>query len=63
MGGMCDEAITADSHDEMIAKGMEHLKIAHPEMAVDIEKMPKDDPLMVKWAEDFKKTWENTPDA
>ncbi len=63
MGGMCDEPVTAGSYDEMIMKGMEHLKVAHPEMAADIEKMPKDDPMMVKWEEDFKKTWESTPDA
>lgn len=63
MGGMCDEPIIANNMDEMIAKGMEHLKVAHPEMAQSIEQMPKDDPMMLKWYEDFKTTWESTPEA
>ena len=63
MGGMCDEPVTAGTMDEMIARGMEHLKVAHPEMAASIEQMPKDDPAMVKWSEDFAKTWELAPEA
>jgi hypothetical protein len=62
MGGTCDEAMTAATPDEMIALGMKHLEVAHPEMAADIEKMPKDDPMMVKWYGDFMKKWEAAPE-
>lgn len=63
IGGMCDEEVSGNTPEELIGAGMAHLKVAHPEMAADIEKMPKDDPMMVKWSEDFMKTWEATPDA
>jgi hypothetical protein len=61
MGGMCDEPISAETYDQMIANGMIHIEAAHPEMAASIKSMSKDDPLMVKWEEDFKKTWEAAP--
>ena len=63
MGGPCDAAMSANSYDEMMVVGMEHLKSAHPDMAATVESTPKDDPMMVKWEEDFKKTWAETPDA
>lgn len=62
MGGMCDEPISANTPDEMIANGMEHLKVAHPEMVASIEAMPKDDPLMVDWQKKFDETWAATPE-
>lgn len=62
MGGMCDEPITASTQDEMMTKGMQHLEKAHPEMAESVKKMPETDPMMVKWQEDFQKTWNETPD-
>lgn len=63
MGGMCDEAMTASTSEEMIQKGMAHLEAAHPEMAANIKAMPKDDPKMVEWSEKFQKDWENAPEA
>ncbi len=63
MGGMCDEPIAAATYEEMIGKGMIHLEKAHPEMAASVKKMPKDDPMMAKWSEDFMKTWAAAPDA
>lgn len=62
LGGMCDEPISANSKDELMTKGMAHLEKAHPKMAADVKKMPKDDPQMVKWQKDFDKTWNQTPD-
>ncbi len=62
MGGMCDEAISGNTPEELIGAGMVHLKVAHPQMATDIEKAPKDDPAIVKWSEDLMKTWAETPD-
>lgn len=63
MGGMCDEPVSGNTPEELMNAGMEHLKVAHPEMAANVEKMPKDDPMMVKWNEDFMKTWAQTPEA
>lgn len=62
MGGMCDESVSGNTPDELIGAGMMHLETAHPEMAESVKAMPKDDPAMVKWSEDFMKTWESTPD-
>lgn len=62
MGGMCDEPLMADSYEGIIKVGMEHLKVAHPEMAKNIESMPKDAPAMIEWEEEFKKTWAETPE-
>jgi hypothetical protein len=63
MGGMCDEVVMGNTPEEMIAHGMEHLKLAHPEMVASIEAMPKDDPLMVKWQQDFDAAWAATPES
>jgi predicted small metal-binding protein len=63
MGGPCDAPLSANTYDEMMKVGMDHLKMAHPEMVESIEKMPKDDPMMVKWDQDFRKTWADTPDV
>ncbi|MDD5050724.1 MAG: DUF1059 domain-containing protein [Candidatus Pacebacteria bacterium] len=62
MGGECDEPITGTTPEELMANGMKHLEKAHPKMAADVKKMPKDDPMMKKWSEDFMKTWAGTPD-
>ena len=62
MGGMCDEALKAESYDEMMMVGMKHLEAKHPDMAKDIKAMPKDDPAMLEWEVEFKKTWADTPD-
>lgn len=63
LGGMCETAITADTQDEMMNKGMAHLESAHPEMAATVKAMPHDDPAMVAWGEKFKKDWEATPES
>lgn len=63
MGGMCDEAMSASTREEMIGKGMVHLEAAHPEMAATIKTMSKDDPMMVAWSEKFNKDWEATPES
>ena len=44
--------------NEMMTNGMAHMEAAHPEMAADIKAMPKDDPKMVAWSEDFQKKWD-----
>jgi predicted small metal-binding protein len=63
LGGPCDEAISAETKEEMMNKGMAHLASAHPQMAADVQAMPKDDPKMVEWAKSFDAMWENAPTA
>ncbi len=63
MGGPCNEAVTAETSDEMMTKGMTHVEAAHPEMAADIKATPMDDPKMVAWSEKFMKDWAETPDT
>ncbi|MCX6752033.1 MAG: hypothetical protein NTZ87_00820 [Candidatus Nomurabacteria bacterium] len=62
MGGPCDTPLSANSYKEMINAGMSHLMKAHPKMAEDMNKMSKDDPTMIEWEKDFKRTWAETPD-
>ena len=63
MGGMCDTPLSAASYDDMIKVGMEHVRIAHPEIAASIESMGINDPLMLEWEKNFSKTWADTPES
>lgn len=63
MGGMCDEKVTGATPEEMIAHGMDHLRVAHPEMVDTIESMPADHPMMVQWRKTFDEEWANTPES
>lgn len=60
---MCDEPLSASTYEEIIGKGMEHLKAVHPEMAATIETMPKDHPMMLEWEKTFQKTWADTKES
>lgn len=62
MGGMCETALSAETREEMMEKGMAHLEIAHPEMAETVKNMPKEDPMMVAWVEKFNADWDSTPE-
>ena len=62
MGGMCDAPLSSDSYDGIMKVGMDHLRTAHPEMITSIEAMSKDNPIMIEWEKNFKKTWADTPD-
>ena len=63
MGGPCDTAISAETKDEMMSKGMAHIEEAHPEMAADIKAMAHDAPEMVAWQQKFNADWDATPDV
>jgi predicted small metal-binding protein len=63
LGGPCEEKISGNTADELMANGMKHLEAAHPQMAADVKAAPKDDPKMVEWSNKFKADWENTPDS
>jgi predicted small metal-binding protein len=63
LGGPCDAAISANTPEELMTKGMAHLESAHPDMAAKVKSTPKDDPMMVAWNEKFKKDWEAAPET
>ena len=63
MGGPCEAAMTAATKDEMMNKGMQHLKDVHPAMAADIAATPTDDPKMVEWGEKFDRDWAAAPET
>ena len=58
MGGMCEEKINGNTPEEMVANGMTHLELAHPEMAAQIKSMPTDHPELVKWHDKFMADFE-----
>lgn len=62
MGGACDAEITGSTEDEMMGNGMKHMEEAHPEMAADIKKMDRSDPMMVAWGEKFKADYSAAPE-
>ncbi|MDE1874622.1 MAG: DUF1059 domain-containing protein [Patescibacteria group bacterium] len=62
LGGTCDAPLRANSQEEMMKVGMDHVQKAHPDMAADIKKMSKNDPAMVEWQAKFDETWASTPD-
>ena len=62
MGGPCDAPMMANTQDEMMKVGMEHVEAMHPEMAAKIDNMPKEGTEMMEWAVMFQKTWDETPD-
>lgn len=61
MGGMCEERMSAETEDGMIAEGMKHLEVAHPGMAESIKSLDRNDPMLLSWAEKFHADWEATP--
>lgn len=64
MGGpaTCTTLISGNTPDEMVANGMTHLESTHPDMAASVKNAKPDDPMMVKWNEDFKKKWDAAPE-
>ena len=62
MGGPCEAEVKGATPEEMLAAGMTHLEEAHPEMVDAVKNMPKDDPSMVKWNEDFQKSFADSPE-
>ena len=62
MSGPCETVVMGNDPNEMMTNGMAHIEAAHPEMAADIKAMPKDDPKMIAWGEDFQKKWDAKPE-
>ncbi len=63
MGGMCEAEISGATPDGMMENGMEHLEVAHPEMAANVKAMSETDPMMVAWNDKFQKDFEATPEV
>ena len=65
MGGVCDEAIEADTAEEMTQKGHDHVAQAtdpdHIKLKEDMDASGEEG--MAKWKEEFRKKWEEAPDA
>ena len=61
MGGPCEEAISGNTPDELVANGMEHLKAAHPEMAEGVAKMTPEQ--LEEWNKDFHAKFEAAPET
>lgn len=62
MGGMCDTPISGNTKDEIMMGGMQHLEVAHPEMAAQIKATPKDDPAMAEWSQKFDAMYDAAPE-
>lgn len=60
MGGSCNFKMTANTTEEMIAQGMAHVKMSHPEIVEQMSKMTPEE--NEKWNNDFKTKWETTPE-
>ena len=60
MGGPCDMEMTANTPNEMMKKGEEHLEKYHPEIADKMENMTMEENK--EWNDNFMKKWKNTPD-
>jgi predicted small metal-binding protein len=61
MGGPCDTAVSGATADELVAKGMDHLNTAHPDMAADVAKMTPEQ--METWNKDFHTKFDATPET
>lgn len=63
MGGMCEIPLEASTKEEMLAKGMEHLKESHPGMYTTVTTMAPENPMMVAWRKKFDAVWEGAGEA
>ena len=61
MGGPCEEMVLGNTPEEMAANGTKHLEEKHPDMAKSMATMSQED--KDKWFADFKKKWDEAPDA
>ncbi len=65
MGGPCDAEMTADTAEEMMKKGGEHVMAAtdeeHMKIAEDMKNMPEEGKK--EWNDMFMGKWEATPDS
>ncbi len=57
----CTEVFTAATPEEMIDQAWKHLEEAHPEVAENIKKNPKEE--NDKWMADFKSNFDNLENA
>lgn len=60
LGGACDQALSADTWDQMVQKMTAHVMEAHPDVADAMKKMHEEDPA--RWGKTMKPKWEAKPD-
>ncbi len=56
LGGTCDQAISAETWDEMVKKMTSHVMEKHPDVAKKMERMHNEDPKA--WGREMKPKWE-----
>lgn len=61
LGGTCDQAITANTWDEIVKKMSRHVIEKHPDVAKQMEHMHNQDPK--KWGKEMKPKWDATPEV
>ena len=61
LGGPCDQALSAESWEEMVQKMVKHVMETHPDTAKEMEKMHNEDPK--KWGREMKPKWDSAPAA
>lgn len=62
MGGpaTCTAVITGNTVQEMVDNGTKHVMESHPDIAVTMKAMTKED--TDKWMADFQKKWDAAPE-
>jgi len=59
LGGACDQALSAETWDEMVKAMTKHVMDKHPDVARQMEKMHNDDPK--QWGREMKPKWDAAP--
>jgi hypothetical protein len=62
MGGPaeCTTTLSGNTAEEMVKSGMDHVSVAHPEMAEDIKKMTSEE--TTKWMAEFQTKFDALPE-
>ena len=57
----CSAVLSGNTAEEMMESGMKHVTEAHPEMAAEMQKMPKED--MAKFMAEFHAKFDALPES
>ena len=61
LGGPCNQALSADTWDEIVQTMTTHVIGTHPDTAKAMEKMHNEDPK--RWGREMKPKWDATPEV
>jgi predicted small metal-binding protein len=56
LGGSCDQALSAETWNEMVKTMTKHVMENHPDVARKMEKMHEEDPT--KWSKEMQPKWD-----